>query len=207
MCGGQRTLCGFLVLNSSCQASYTQLLYLLSHLFCSPFLFSPPLLTPLLPFPVLSPPLSCLLFSPPLSSSLLLPPLPFYFLSCLPLPTYFEAEAPVALVALELLLLPPPLRSSDFAIMHHYTHASTSKLAKTLNLGNGYWFFSSHFQCSTSCKKKETYRLVKCTDGQNIQVNESFCDPLRKPLSIKKCRNPLCKYMVVTGDSSQVRCH
>ncbi|XP_057647833.1 A disintegrin and metalloproteinase with thrombospondin motifs 20 [Chionomys nivalis] len=65
------------------------------------------------------------------------------------------------------------------------------------------WITGAWLDCSKSCKKKETYRLVKCTDEQNIQVNESFCDPLRKPLSIKKCRNPLCKYMVVTGDSSQ----
>ncbi|XP_034372581.1 A disintegrin and metalloproteinase with thrombospondin motifs 20 isoform X1 [Arvicanthis niloticus] len=65
------------------------------------------------------------------------------------------------------------------------------------------WTTGDWLDCSTSCKKKETYRLVKCANEQSIQVNESLCDPLTKPVSVKKCRNPHCKYMVVTGDSSQ----
>ncbi|XP_008824822.1 A disintegrin and metalloproteinase with thrombospondin motifs 20 isoform X2 [Nannospalax galili] len=70
--------------------------------------------------------------------------------------------------------------------------------------GMKYQWVAGHWQeCSTSCKKKETYRLVKCVNAQNMQVNESFCDPLSRPLSIKTCRSPLCKYVVVTGDSSQ----
>lgn len=51
---------------------------------------------------------------------------------------------------------------------------------------------------------KETHRQVQCIDAQNIQVNESFCDLSTRPLSIKKCKNLPCKYIVVTGDSSQV---
>ncbi|GAB1299762.1 A disintegrin and metalloproteinase with thrombospondin motifs 20 [Apodemus speciosus] len=66
-----------------------------------------------------------------------------------------------------------------------------------------HWTTGDWLDCSTSCKKKETYRLVKCTNEQNIQVNESLCDPLTRPLSVKKCRNPHCQYMVVTGDLSQ----
>ena len=42
-------------------------------------------------------------------------------------------------------------------------------------------------------------------DAQNIEVSESFCDLATRPLAIKKCRNSPCKYIVVTGDSSQVR--
>lgn len=52
---------------------------------------------------------------------------------------------------------------------------------------------------------KEMHRQVQCIDAQNIQVNESFCDPSTKPISIKNCKNLPCKYIVVTGDSSQVR--
>ncbi|XP_060513873.2 A disintegrin and metalloproteinase with thrombospondin motifs 20 isoform X1 [Panthera onca] len=65
------------------------------------------------------------------------------------------------------------------------------------------WVAGEWLNCSTSCHKKETHRQVKCIDAQNIQVNESFCEPSTRPLSIKKCRNPSCKYIVVTGDSSQ----
>uniref|UniRef100_H0V4Q3 ADAM metallopeptidase with thrombospondin type 1 motif 20 n=1 Tax=Cavia porcellus TaxID=10141 RepID=H0V4Q3_CAVPO len=65
------------------------------------------------------------------------------------------------------------------------------------------WMAGKWTGCSTSCKKKETHRLVKCIDAQNMQVNESFCDPLTRPLSVKKCRNLPCKYVVVTGDSAQ----
>ncbi|KAF6117232.1 ADAM metallopeptidase with thrombospondin type 1 motif 20 [Phyllostomus discolor] len=65
------------------------------------------------------------------------------------------------------------------------------------------WAAGAWSDCSTSCKKRETHRQVQCTDAQNIQVNESFCDPSTRPLSIKKCQNLPCKYIVVTGDSSQ----
>ncbi|XP_062931617.1 A disintegrin and metalloproteinase with thrombospondin motifs 20 isoform X2 [Cynocephalus volans] len=65
------------------------------------------------------------------------------------------------------------------------------------------WMAGKWLDCSTSCEKKETHRLVKCINAQNFQVNESFCDPSTRPPSIKKCRNPPCKYIVVTGDSSQ----
>ncbi|ELK08453.1 A disintegrin and metalloproteinase with thrombospondin motif 20 [Pteropus alecto] len=65
------------------------------------------------------------------------------------------------------------------------------------------WVAGEWLECSASCKKKETHRQVKCVDAQNIQMNESFCDPSTRPLSIKKCRNPPCKFIVVTGDSSQ----
>ncbi|XP_019508609.1 PREDICTED: A disintegrin and metalloproteinase with thrombospondin motifs 20, partial [Hipposideros armiger] len=66
------------------------------------------------------------------------------------------------------------------------------------------WAAGEWLDCSTSCKKKETHRQVRCLDAQNIQVNESFCDPSTRPLSTRKCRNPPCKYIVVTADSSQL---
>ncbi|XP_015414045.1 PREDICTED: A disintegrin and metalloproteinase with thrombospondin motifs 20 [Myotis davidii] len=65
------------------------------------------------------------------------------------------------------------------------------------------WVAGEWSDCLTSCKMKETHRQVQCIDAQNIQVNESFCDPSTRPLSIKKCKNLPCKYIVVTGDSSQ----
>nr|XP_004668589.2 A disintegrin and metalloproteinase with thrombospondin motifs 20 isoform X2 [Jaculus jaculus] len=65
------------------------------------------------------------------------------------------------------------------------------------------WMAGRWLDCSASCKKKETYRLVKCINAQNVPVNESFCDPLSRPLSTKRCRNLFCKYVVVTGDLSQ----
>ncbi|XP_021098765.1 A disintegrin and metalloproteinase with thrombospondin motifs 20 isoform X2 [Heterocephalus glaber] len=65
------------------------------------------------------------------------------------------------------------------------------------------WMAGGWLDCSTSCKKKETHRLVACIDAQNTEVNESFCDPSTRPLSVKKCRNLPCKYIVVTGDSAQ----
>ncbi|XP_021098768.1 A disintegrin and metalloproteinase with thrombospondin motifs 20 isoform X5 [Heterocephalus glaber] len=65
------------------------------------------------------------------------------------------------------------------------------------------WKANRWKECSTSCKKKETHRLVACIDAQNTEVNESFCDPSTRPLSVKKCRNLPCKYIVVTGDSAQ----
>ncbi|XP_028347238.1 A disintegrin and metalloproteinase with thrombospondin motifs 20 isoform X8 [Physeter macrocephalus] len=66
-----------------------------------------------------------------------------------------------------------------------------------------HWVAGEWLDCSTSCKKRETHRQVKCVGAQNMQVNESFCDPSTRPLAIRKCRNPPCKYIVVTGDSSQ----
>ncbi|XP_051706363.1 A disintegrin and metalloproteinase with thrombospondin motifs 20 isoform X2 [Oryctolagus cuniculus] len=51
--------------------------------------------------------------------------------------------------------------------------------------------------------RKETYRVVKCADVQGVPVSDSLCDPATRPLSVQKCKNPLCKYVVVTGDSSQ----
>lgn len=65
--------------------------------------------------------------------------------------------------------------------------------------------WSLRFQCSASCKKKETHRQVTCIDARNSHVNDSFCDPSTRPPSIKMCRSRPCRYLVVTGDSSQVR--
>ncbi|EPY76961.1 a disintegrin-like and metallopeptidase (reprolysin type) with thrombospondin type 1 motif, 20, partial [Camelus ferus] len=65
------------------------------------------------------------------------------------------------------------------------------------------WVAGEWPDCSTSCKKREMHRQVICMDAQNTRVNDSFCDPSTRPPSIKKCRNPPCKYIVVTGDSSQ----
>ncbi|KAB0378513.1 hypothetical protein FD755_010091 [Muntiacus reevesi] len=65
------------------------------------------------------------------------------------------------------------------------------------------WHRGPWKSCSISCKKRETYRQVKCMDAQNVQVSESFCDLAARPLTMKKCRNSPCKYIVVTGDSSQ----
>lgn len=65
--------------------------------------------------------------------------------------------------------------------------------------------WSLRFQCSASCKKKETHRQVTCIDARNSHVNDSFCDPSTRPPSVKTCRSRPCRYLVVTGDSSQVR--
>ncbi|XP_033619477.1 A disintegrin and metalloproteinase with thrombospondin motifs 20 isoform X5 [Fukomys damarensis] len=65
------------------------------------------------------------------------------------------------------------------------------------------WMVGEWFDCSTSCKTKETHRQVKCADAQNTEVDESLCDPATRPLSVKKCRNLPCKYVVVTGDAAQ----
>ncbi|ELR55619.1 A disintegrin and metalloproteinase with thrombospondin motifs 20 [Bos mutus] len=66
-----------------------------------------------------------------------------------------------------------------------------------------HWVAGEWLDCSISCKKRETYRQVKCVNAQNIGVSESFCDLATRPLAIKKCRNSPCKYIVITGDSSQ----
>ncbi|XP_038235096.1 A disintegrin and metalloproteinase with thrombospondin motifs 20 isoform X4 [Dermochelys coriacea] len=65
------------------------------------------------------------------------------------------------------------------------------------------WLTDEWQDCSASCRKKETRRKVKCVDENKIQVNESSCDPVTKPPTIKKCRITPCKYAVVTGDLSQ----
>lgn len=41
-------------------------------------------------------------------------------------------------------------------------------------------------------------------DEKQIQVDESFCDPATKPPSTKNCRIAPTKYVVLTGDLSQV---
>uniref|UniRef100_G3UGB1 GON domain-containing protein n=1 Tax=Loxodonta africana TaxID=9785 RepID=G3UGB1_LOXAF len=69
------------------------------------------------------------------------------------------------------------------------------------------WIAGDWQDCLASCKRKETHREVKCIDAQNVPANESFCDPSTRPVSIKKCGNPPCTYIVVTGDSSQLKFH
>ncbi|XP_057347391.1 A disintegrin and metalloproteinase with thrombospondin motifs 20 isoform X3 [Manis pentadactyla] len=65
------------------------------------------------------------------------------------------------------------------------------------------WVAGEWLQCSASCKKKETHRQVTCIDARNSHVNDSFCDPSTRPPSVKTCRSRPCRYLVVTGDSSQ----
>ncbi|XP_039770670.1 A disintegrin and metalloproteinase with thrombospondin motifs 20 [Ornithorhynchus anatinus] len=65
------------------------------------------------------------------------------------------------------------------------------------------WLADEWQECPVSCKKKEIYREVKCVDERQIQVNESNCDVSTKPLSARWCQVLPCKYIVVTGDSSQ----
>uniref|UniRef100_A0A663MXA9 ADAM metallopeptidase with thrombospondin type 1 motif 20 n=1 Tax=Athene cunicularia TaxID=194338 RepID=A0A663MXA9_ATHCN len=50
---------------------------------------------------------------------------------------------------------------------------------------------------------KEIYRNVKCVDENQLQVDESFCDPATKPPSTKNCRISPSKYVVLTGELSQ----
>ncbi|XP_048206844.1 A disintegrin and metalloproteinase with thrombospondin motifs 20 [Perognathus longimembris pacificus] len=69
--------------------------------------------------------------------------------------------------------------------------------------GRARWAAGPWLHCSPSCKKKETYRQVKCVDAKNTQVDEHLCDGFTRPFSAKRCRKPLCKYVVVTADSSQ----
>uniref|UniRef100_A0A8D2ISN2 ADAM metallopeptidase with thrombospondin type 1 motif 20 n=1 Tax=Varanus komodoensis TaxID=61221 RepID=A0A8D2ISN2_VARKO len=66
------------------------------------------------------------------------------------------------------------------------------------------WLADEWQECSSSCRKKETYRKVKCVDENGIKVNEGLCDPSTKPPSSKKCRASACKYLVITIDSSEV---
>ncbi|XP_075407973.1 A disintegrin and metalloproteinase with thrombospondin motifs 20 [Tenrec ecaudatus] len=65
------------------------------------------------------------------------------------------------------------------------------------------WAAGAWPDCSASCKRKEIRRQVECIDPQNLPVNESFCDPSTRPLSVKKCSNRPCTYVVVTEDSSR----
>ncbi|KAK2492450.1 hypothetical protein MC885_010159 [Smutsia gigantea] len=65
------------------------------------------------------------------------------------------------------------------------------------------WVAGEWLECSASCKKKETHRQVTCIDAGNSPVNDNFCDPLTRPPSVKMCRSRPCRYLVVTGDSSQ----
>ncbi|KYO47658.1 A disintegrin and metalloproteinase with thrombospondin motifs 4 [Alligator mississippiensis] len=65
------------------------------------------------------------------------------------------------------------------------------------------WLADKWQDCSTSCRKKETRRKVKCVDENKIEVNESFCDPITKPPSAKKCLLSPCNYIVITGELSQ----
>ncbi|XP_060047729.1 A disintegrin and metalloproteinase with thrombospondin motifs 20 isoform X2 [Erinaceus europaeus] len=65
------------------------------------------------------------------------------------------------------------------------------------------WVARDWPDCPLACEQTETLRQVWCVDAQHVQVKESLCDPLARPLSTKKCRNPACKYIVVTGDSSK----
>lgn len=62
----------------------------------------------------------------------------------------------------------------------------------------------SHSQCLTSYRRKEIHRKVKCVDEKQLQINESFCDPATKPPSTKNCRISPSKYVVFTGELSQV---
>ncbi|XP_053114058.1 A disintegrin and metalloproteinase with thrombospondin motifs 20 isoform X2 [Hemicordylus capensis] len=65
------------------------------------------------------------------------------------------------------------------------------------------WLTDEWQDCSSSCRKKETHRNVKCVNENKIQVNERFCDSATKPLSTKKCKMAPCKYIVITADPSQ----
>ncbi|XP_027312774.1 A disintegrin and metalloproteinase with thrombospondin motifs 20 isoform X1 [Anas platyrhynchos] len=66
-----------------------------------------------------------------------------------------------------------------------------------------HWLADEWEDCSTSYRREEIHRKVKCVDEKQIQVDESFCDPATKPPSTKNCRIAPTKYVVLTGDLSQ----
>ncbi|XP_068525490.1 A disintegrin and metalloproteinase with thrombospondin motifs 20 isoform X6 [Anas acuta] len=66
-----------------------------------------------------------------------------------------------------------------------------------------HWLADEWEDCSTSYRREEIHRKVKCVDENQIQVDESFCDPATKPPSTKNCRIAPTKYVVLTGDLSQ----
>ncbi|XP_010124798.1 PREDICTED: A disintegrin and metalloproteinase with thrombospondin motifs 20-like, partial [Chlamydotis macqueenii] len=65
------------------------------------------------------------------------------------------------------------------------------------------WLADEWEACSASYRRKEIYRKVKCVDENQLQVDESFCDPATKPPSTKNCRIAPSKYIVLTGELSQ----
>ncbi|XP_047921885.2 A disintegrin and metalloproteinase with thrombospondin motifs 20 isoform X1 [Anser cygnoides] len=65
------------------------------------------------------------------------------------------------------------------------------------------WLADEWEDCSTSYRREEIHRKVKCVDENQIQVGESFCDPATKPPSTKNCRVAPTKYVVLTGELSQ----
>ncbi|KAG8439752.1 hypothetical protein GDO86_005793, partial [Hymenochirus boettgeri] len=66
-----------------------------------------------------------------------------------------------------------------------------------------FWIEEKWPECSTECKHGDYTRRVKCVDNNNVSVTESYCDPLKKPPSTKKCKKDSCRYVVVTKDMSQ----
>uniref|UniRef100_G1NB35 ADAM metallopeptidase with thrombospondin type 1 motif 20 n=1 Tax=Meleagris gallopavo TaxID=9103 RepID=G1NB35_MELGA len=66
-----------------------------------------------------------------------------------------------------------------------------------------HWLADGWENCSTSYRRKEIHQKVKCVDENQIQVDESFCDPATKPPPIKNCRRAPSKYVVLTGELSQ----
>ncbi|XP_048817064.1 A disintegrin and metalloproteinase with thrombospondin motifs 20 isoform X5 [Lagopus muta] len=66
-----------------------------------------------------------------------------------------------------------------------------------------HWLADGWENCSTSYRRKEIHQKVKCVDENQIQVDESFCNPATKPPSIKNCRRAPSKYVVLTGELSQ----
>ncbi|XP_010131062.1 PREDICTED: A disintegrin and metalloproteinase with thrombospondin motifs 20-like [Buceros rhinoceros silvestris] len=65
------------------------------------------------------------------------------------------------------------------------------------------WLADEWEDCSAPYRRKEIYRKIKCVDENQLQVDESFCDPATKPPSTKACRIAPSKYVVLTGELSQ----
>ncbi|XP_051651320.1 A disintegrin and metalloproteinase with thrombospondin motifs 20 isoform X1 [Manacus candei] len=65
------------------------------------------------------------------------------------------------------------------------------------------WLADEWEDCSAPFRRKKIYRIIKCVNGNQLQVDESFCDPATKPPSSKTCRVAPSKYVVFTGDLSQ----
>ncbi|KAJ6656242.1 hypothetical protein lerEdw1_003970 [Lerista edwardsae] len=65
------------------------------------------------------------------------------------------------------------------------------------------WLAEEWQDCSSSCRKKETHREVKCVNENGNQVHDRLCDAATQPPSSRKCKVEPCKYTVITVDSSQ----
>ncbi|XP_014726621.1 PREDICTED: A disintegrin and metalloproteinase with thrombospondin motifs 20 [Sturnus vulgaris] len=66
-----------------------------------------------------------------------------------------------------------------------------------------HWLPHEWENCSASSRRREIYRKVKCVNENQLQVDESFCDPATKPQSSKTCRLSPSRYVVLTGELSQ----